>query len=116
MKNTMVTYWMFGLFFLTLVFGGLLVLPGNVDAKQELVPVEGANYNVNATLANNLRTLKGKRINVTLDSGKIMAGMLKDVGDKLIHLEKLEGREHFDALISIDNINSVDTRFRTYKR
>ena len=116
MKNTRTADRMAGIIVLMLTFSGFLVLPGNANAKQELVPVEGVNYNVNASLANNLRTLKGRRVNVTLDSGKIMAGLLKDVGDTLIHLEKMEGREHFDALISIDNINSVDTRFRTYKR
>jgi len=60
--------------------------------------------------------VKGKRINVTIDSGKIMAGVLKDVGDKLMHLQRLEGRGHLDALISIDSINSVDTQFRMMKR
>lgn len=116
MKNIITVDRMTGIFLLILVAGTLLVLPVSANARPETVPVEGVNYNANATLSNNLRQLRDKRINVTLDSGKTMAGRVKDVGDKLIHLEKIEGKEFYDALIRIDSINSIDTRFRTIKR
>jgi hypothetical protein len=115
MKNTSAVNGKVGPGVLLLALAGFLVLPGSASARQELVAVEGVNYNVSASMADNLRTLKGRTVNITLDSGKSMTGILKDVGNTLIHLEKLAGKEHFDALISIDEINSVDTRFRTYK-
>jgi hypothetical protein len=49
---------------------------------------------------------------VTLNSGKTFTGNVKDVGNHLLHLEKLEGKEYFDALIVIQDISAVDTRFR----
>lgn len=105
-----------GITLLMLTLVSLLALSVNVEARQELVPVEGANYNVNASLTNNLRLLIGKRIYVTLNSGANKTGIVKNVGDKLLHLEKLQDKEFFDALILIDSINSIDTQFRIYKR
>jgi hypothetical protein len=116
MKNTSAVNMRTGLIIFMLAMVSFLVLPGNANARQELVAIESVNYNVSASMADNLRTLKGRTVNVTLASGKNMTGMLKDVGSELIHLEKLAGKENYDALINIDEINSVDTRFRAYKR
>lgn len=69
-------------------------------------------YNINASLGDNLKSLIGKKVYVTLDSGKTFGGFVKEVGDHLVHLEKLEGKEYFDVLIRIENISAIDTRFR----
>ena len=45
-----------------------------------------------------------------------MTGYVKAVGAALVHIEKLEGTEPFDALVQIDNIDSIDTRFRGFRR
>jgi hypothetical protein len=42
--------------------------------------------------------------------------LVKGVGDHLVHLEKLAGKEHFDALIRIDRIDAIDARFRQIQR
>jgi hypothetical protein len=31
-------------------------------------------------------------------------------------LEKLDGKDHFDALLRIENISAIDTRFRNIQR
>ena len=93
-----------------------LTLPAEVKAKAKVVAIEGVSYNVNSSLVDNLRALVGRKIYVTLDSGKTLVGFLKEVGDHLIHLEKLDGREFFDALIRIEDISAIEIRFRKLQR
>jgi small nuclear ribonucleoprotein (snRNP)-like protein len=87
-----------------------------VVAKPKVVAIEGMSYNVNASLADNLKSLVGKKVAVTIISGKTLSGVVKEVGIHLIHLEKLAGKEYFDALIRIENISAIDTMFRKYQR
>lgn len=94
----------------------MAVLPAAAWAKTELVAVEGVGYNVEASLADNLTALVGKKVYVTLDSGKTLTGFVKAVGNHLLHLEKLAGKDYFDALIRIEDIGAIDTRFRDIKR
>jgi small nuclear ribonucleoprotein (snRNP)-like protein len=67
-------------------------------------------------LTDNLKSLIGKKISVTLDSGKTFTGFVKAVGEHLLHLEKLDGKEYFDALLRIENISAIDTRIRDIER
>ena len=92
------------------------VLPRVAEAKAKIVTIEGISYNVNSSLADNLKSLVGKKVYVTLDSGKTFTGFVKEVGNHLMHLEKLDGNEYFDALIRLENISAIDTRFRNIKR
>jgi len=86
------------------------------EAKTKAVAIEGVSYNVNSSLADNLKSLIGKKVYVTLDSGKTFAGFVKEVGNHLMHLEKLDGKGYFDALIRIENISAIDTKFRNIQR
>ncbi len=99
-----------------LFYGTLLALPGEVQAAPKLVALEGINYSVSASLADNLKAFLGKTVHVTLDSGKSLVGFVKGVGDHLVHLEKLGGKEHFDALIRIEDISAIESRFRKFQR
>lgn len=104
-------------FALTILFCvTMLMLPAEVAAKSKVVAIEGVSYNVNSSLADNLKSLVGKKVYVTLGSGKTLAGFVKEVGDHLMHLEKLDGKDYFDALLRIDNISAIDTRFRDIQR
>lgn len=85
-------------------------------AKPKIIAVEGISYNVNASMGANLKALNGKRIYVTLNSGKTFAGLVKEVGEHLVHIEKLVGKEYFDALIRIEDIGAIDTMFRKLQR
>ena len=76
---------------------------------------ETIKYLVNASIADNLKSLLGKQVYVTLDSGKTFAGLVKEVGNHLLHLEKLQDKDYFDALIKIENISAIDTRFRGFQ-
>ena len=96
-----------------LLCGAILTFPIAAESKQNLVPVK---YNVKSSLADNIKIFTGKKIYVTLDSGKIIAGLVKEVGDHLVHLEKVEGKEYFDAVIRIESISAIDSRFRKIQR
>ncbi len=99
------------------VLGMLMSFPtATVAAKPEIVAVEGVSYNVNASMGDNLKSLYGKRVSVTLNSGKTSTGLVKIVGEHLVHIEKLVGKEYFDALIRIEDISAIDTMFRKLKR
>ena len=91
-------------------------LSKEVVATPKAVAIEGMNYNVNSSLADNLKSLVGKKVSVTIASGKTFSGFLKEVGVHLIHLEKLEGKDYFDALIRIENISAIEAMFRRYQR
>ena len=105
-----------GIALVILFCGTLLAAPAKADAKQNIVAIEGAKYNVSASLADNLKSFVGKKVSVTLDSGKSFVGFVKEVGNHLVHLEKLDGKEYFDALIRIDSISAIDARFRQIQR
>jgi small nuclear ribonucleoprotein (snRNP)-like protein len=90
--------------------------PAETQAKSEVVAVQGVSYNVNSSLADNLKSLVGKKVYVSLDSGQTFIGFVKEVGNHLVHLEKLEGKDYFDALLQIENIIAIDTRFREVQR
>ena len=105
-----------GLALTILFYVTILMLPTEVEAKPKVVAIEGISYNVNSSLADNLKSLVGKKVYVTLDSGKTFIGFVKEVGNHLMHLEKLEGKDYFDALLRIENISAIDTRFRDIQR
>ena len=81
-------------------------------AQPQLKAAEAANYNVKASLADNLKSFTGKKVSLTLNSGQTLRGFVKEVGENLVHLEKLDGKEYFDALIRIKTISAIDARFR----
>lgn len=82
----------------------------------QLVPVEGVSWNVGVGLADNLRPLTGKRVTVMLRGGGQLTGRVKAVGTGFVHLEEIERKEHYDALVRLEDISAVDTRFRAFQR
>jgi len=105
-----------GLALAILFYVTICMLPAETEAKSKVVAIKGVSYNVDSSLADNLKSLVGKKVYVTLDSGKTLVGLVKKVGNHLMHLEKLAGKEYFDALIRMENISAIDTRFRDFKR
>jgi small nuclear ribonucleoprotein (snRNP)-like protein len=105
-----------GVLLLVVVFISAPVFSARSEAQNKAIPIEGVGYNVNSSMVDNLKSLIGKVVYISLDSGKTYSGLVKAVGDHLVHVEKLEGKEYFDALISIESIRAIDTRFRDYPR
>ena len=90
--------------------------PSVVEAEPKVGEIEGISYNVNHSMGANLKLLIGKKVYVHLDSWQTWAGTVKAVGDHLMHLEKIERKDYFDALICIKNIIAIDVRFRKVQR
>jgi hypothetical protein len=105
-----------GLMLALVFFVAVLALPGAAMAAAKVTAVEGMGYHVGASLQDNLKSLVGKKVYVTLDSGKTFGGFVKEVGNNFVHLEKLDGKDFFDALIRIEDISAVDAKFRDFQR
>lgn len=88
--------------------------PSQSEARS-VVPVEGAKFDTSFPLADNLKIYKGKNVFVHLKSGKTLQGYVKAVGNNLVHLEKLKGKDFYDALIRIEEINAIEAKFREMK-
>lgn len=106
-----------------LLSGGLFIAalflsmpPVEARAQMQSEAVEGVAYNVEASMSDNLKALSGKTVYVTLKSGKSFTGTVGKVSATFLHLERLEGKEFFDALIRVDDITAIDARFRAPKR
>ena len=100
---------------LTMLFSvTFLIAPTGLEAGAKPEPIKGMRYDVNSSIADNLKPLTGKKVTVTLNSGKTFSGTVKEIGAHLIHLEKLDGKNFFDALIRIENISAIDAMFRKY--
>lgn len=54
----------------------------------------------------------GKRLAIKTDAGEALEGTVIKVGDQLVHIEKLSGKDFYDAVVRIDRINAVVIRVR----
>ena len=86
----------------------LLAMPSVPTAAQEAkLEVRG-----NDTVKTLLERQVGKRVSVVLTTGPELAGVVVSVGDKIVHLSELTGREYFDAMVNLDHIGAVVIRAR----
>ncbi len=95
----------------------LLSLPATEAQAQPKKPValEGVKFDTAAPFEDNLKAYVGKDIIVHLESGATFQGYVKSVRDDLLHLEKLAGKDFYDALIRIDDISALEVKFRDMK-
>jgi hypothetical protein len=105
MKKTLLT-----VLLLTLILSGAFAAPDISSAADTAGAVP--QLNVSIPLAENLSGLKGKTVTVTLSSGQSISGVVKDVKNGLLHLEKLSQKDFFDAVIVMDKISAVEVRVR----
>lgn len=54
----------------------------------------------------------GKPVKLRLKGGEELGGVVAKVGDSVVHLSELSGREFFDAAVSLDAIGAVIVRVR----
>ena len=95
----------------SLLFLGLYV---EAEAKS-IVPIEGPKFDVSISMKDNLKLFTGKDVFLHLRSGKTLQGYVKAVGNDFIHLEKLAGRDFYDAFIRIEDISAMEAKFRDMK-
>jgi hypothetical protein len=93
--------------FLAAAFG--LVLPA-VPALAEEPKYELRS--AGATIKDVLQESLGKRVIVRLDTGENLEGTVLKVGESVLHLAKLSGRDFYDAVVRIDRISAVIFKVR----
>ena len=88
---------------LALLVAVCLPLPAAAqDAKLDVKPTD--------TVRTLLERQVGKRVSVVLTTGPELAGVVTVVGDKVVQLSKISGREFFDAVVALDHIGAVIIR------
>jgi hypothetical protein len=90
------------------------VAQASAEAKKP-TPVEGAKFDVSFPLKDNLNIFMGKDVHLLLRSGQTIQGYVKSVGDHFVHLEKLAGKDFYDALVRMEDISAIEARFREMK-
>lgn len=103
------------LFVSSVVLVALLMISLTVSIQSVQAAGEAKQYvqfNAGITLADNLTALKGKTATIYLASGQSMTGIVKDVKDTVLHLEKISQKEFYDALIRVDLISAIEARVR----
>ncbi len=88
--------------------------PAAAEVKKATA-VEWARFDTSFPLKENLKTFLGRDVHLLLRSGQTIQGYVKSVGDHFVHLEKLAGRDFYDALVRIDDISAVEAKFREMK-
>ena len=77
-------------------------------------PVASADdsFKPGATIRSILADSIGKRVGVRLDSREEFEGTVTAVGDQLVQISKLAGRDYVDTYVSIDRISAVILKTR----
>lgn len=89
----------------TMVFAAILACSVTVAAA----PLTVGKGDTTATV---LAAQKGNRVTVRLQSGEELSGKVITVGDHVLQLGELSGKEFFDAAIPLDGIAAVIIRVR----
>ncbi|MBF0517218.1 MAG: hypothetical protein HQK97_08890 [Nitrospirae bacterium] len=60
-----------------------------------------------ATVKDVLTEQMGKRVSIKTDSGEALEGTVTTVGDQIVLIAKLTGKDFYDAVVRIDKITSI---------
>ncbi|MBZ0169918.1 hypothetical protein MELA_01040 [Candidatus Methylomirabilis lanthanidiphila] len=94
------------------MMAALLVLGTTVPAVGVRAEEAALALKAGATMREVLSEYTGKRVALRLQSGDEIEGTVTMVGNSLLHLTKLSGKEFYDAVVSIDKISAVRMRVR----
>ncbi|MDH5752059.1 MAG: hypothetical protein OEZ59_06535 [Deltaproteobacteria bacterium] len=77
-------------------------------------PAAGQELSINpqATIRMVLEQHTGKTVEVTLASGEKLSGKVVSVGQFVLHLSRLGGRDFYDSAVRIEAIQAVAVRVR----
>lgn len=91
-------------FVLIFIIGLSLSLQGIAfaETKQDAGPTISIKDNLTANL--------GKRVSVRLSSGDPIEGTIEKVGEHVVHISKLSGKEYYDAIVRLDAIEALILR------
>jgi hypothetical protein len=92
---------------LLLMIGSMAVLSTGASAGEAKFELKSA-----AVIKDILAEFVGKRVAIRLNSNEELEGTVTKVGDSLVHLSKLSGKDFYDAVVLIDRISAVSIRVR----
>ena len=82
------------------------VMPGLSPAQEKF------DLNPSCGIKEILAAHVGKRVAVRLGSGGEIEGTVAKVGDHLVYISKLTGKDFYDSIVRIDHIDAVTYRAR----
>lgn len=85
----------------------LTFLVGSLMSVAMAQPLE---TNHRTTMLSVLQSDDNRTITLNLDSGKSFTGVISTINKNIIHLKKLQGMEYYDAVITINSIESIVLR------
>ena len=85
----------------------LSVFAPDAPAQESKLEVK-SNDTVRSILERNV----GKRVALVVANGPELSGVVTAVGDRLVHLSELSGRDFFDAAVALDHVVAVIVRVR----
>jgi len=91
-----------------LVFSLVCIVSAGLLYAEEKKLVVNASDGIREVLTANI----GKRVAVRTDAGEGLEGNIASVGLQVVHIEKLSGKDFYDAVVKIDRISSVTLRVR----
>jgi hypothetical protein len=92
-----------------LVVSGSAVHAPNVFADDQKYELKSAAATVKDVLSGNIN----KRVIVRMDTGDLLEGTVSKVGDSLVHISKISGRDFYDAVVRMDKISAVLFKVRS---
>lgn len=83
------------------------------SAVQIAIAAEGgSDFNALVGIRENLLANVGKRVAVRISDGDAIEGTIAKVGDQLVQLTRLAGKDFFDAIVRIDRIDAITFKAR----
>ena len=86
---------------------GSLCFAGTVNAQDMKLEIK-AGTTMKDVLTDNI----GKRVALRFASGEEIEGTVTTVGNSLVHISRLAGKDFYDAVVSVDKISAVRIRMR----
>ena len=100
---------------LMLVAGLLIVSVGSRSFMKPLHAEEiKLEIKASTTIKEVLQDRVGKRLILRMQSGEDIDGTVTMVGNSLVHLSRLAGKDFYDAVVGIDRISAVILRERDH--
>lgn len=98
------TRWLTGL-----ALGSVLTLtaPLSVFAEEQSLTVQGGQ-----AMRENLQKKVGTKVILQLSGGQEVSGKVVDVGETVVHISELTGKEFYDAVVRLDHISALVLRVR----
>lgn len=79
----------------------------SIFAEEQLLTVQGAQ-----AMRENLQKKVGTKVTLQLSGGQEVSGKVTEVGEIVVHLSELTGKEFHDAIIRLDHISALVLRVR----